>query len=419
MFPIRLIAVFSIAFLGAMEVTSTKPLKISAYLSTAFIDYSLKPQQEKIDFLKASSSNTPLFNEVELRTRTNRFELGRQRYMVRLSPNGFGEAKQGKRVFNATLQFNKLQYQDELNDALEKRYRDVLALLFLSREYELSRQLALIYDDRLTVLKKQVTTLDFMFNDLVTAEDKDIDLQLDIINLENDIATLKSEMSAFLPVGEDALIDTSGLVSLEDIIAAVKDMDSTIKDDNLHLKIAQKEMEMDEARFKLEKAENRDYISYLEARYDAADSEEPSRAFSTGFGVRIPIVNPNRLDINRRKLAAIRSKTQYANKKRRLTENVMNLSHGLFRSLRQYELLMGKKQNSKAEASFKHFKGVEGVDPIILLKLKESMVKTDMALQKAKYRIYTKYIQLLDAHGRLAEKPFVNHLSTVKTKLQR
>ncbi|NJL60024.1 MAG: hypothetical protein HC887_10695 [Desulfobacteraceae bacterium] len=54
---------------------------------------------------------------------------------------------------------------------------------------------------------------------------------------------------------------------------------------------------------------------------------------------------------------------------------------------------------------------MNGVSPLILLKLKESILRTDITIETITHHVYEKYIRLLDISGNLSDKPLKNYLS--------
>ena len=69
-----------------------------------------------------------------------------------------------------------------------------------------------------------------------------------------------------------------------------------------------------------------------------------------------------------------------------------------------------KTKESNAENYFEKFLQVDGVSPLILLKLKESMLKSKILIVKINHRVLERYIRLLDVSGKLLEKPLKNYL---------
>ncbi len=383
---------------------------IDDYLKTAANDETLGFQNEKIAFLKTSSSNTPFLNEVELRVKIDEFKSDRQTYAARFKPNGWGEAEDGRRVYGATLAYNEAHGNELFCRALKARYMTVIDYLFNRDAVELNEKLMILYEDRVTVLKRMAGSHDFDGNDLIDAENDIIKLQLDLIDLKNKIANIEDEIRRNAPSGQIEF----GTEKIVDIEYMRKFAGETMKSEaveNVYTQNARLNSELAAARYRLERSENRKYIRFVEAEYDLDDRDDFEKAFSIQVGFSIPIVNPNRLDVNRRKLASLKAKSEYENKKKSAGEKIAVLSRALKRLIAQHDVLAAKKKDSGAESSYKIYRKVDGISPLILLKLKESMLKTDIAVIKTRHRLYTKYFTLLDISGKLSEKPVKNYLS--------
>jgi hypothetical protein len=182
--------------------------------------------------------------------------------------------------------------------------------------------------------------------------------------------------------------------------------------ENVHIRRAHLSTELAENRYNLERAENRRYLSFLQFDYEMDERRDFEEAMILRFGIMIPIVNQNRLDIDRRKITSLREKSDYENLKREIAGDITFFLRDLERSIKQYDILLGRKAVSNAESSLEVFKRIEGTNPLKLLKMKKSILKTEVAITKMKRRILRKYVNLLDVCGKLSEKPFRNHLST-------
>ncbi|CAN2044704.1 Outer membrane efflux protein [Candidatus Magnetomoraceae bacterium gMMP-13] len=385
-------------------------ISMSRYLNTAFQDDTLIFQNEKISFLKNSSSNTPFLNEIEFRMNIDEFESDKQKYAIRFKPNGWGEAKNGKYMYNKTLQYNKAMYDLLLNQALKDRYNIIIDYIYNRQMISLNEELTVLYEDRVNVLKQSADDLNFNPNDLIDAENDIIRLELDLINLKNETVNIEDEIRQNLPGTKAVNFDTARMISIqgmEKIIAATR----LTEQKNVYLEYNRLNAALANARYELEKSENRKYLSFIETAYDTDDRDEFEKAFSIQFGISIPFINPNRLDTNLRKLSSLEAQSKYVMMQKKMTENSSILSRDVSRLIKQYSVLNAKKTQSKAKSFFDIYRRMEGANPLILLKLKESLLKTDISMQKITRRIYKKYINFMDISGKLSEKPLKNYLS--------
>lgn len=386
------------------------PFSTTRYLSTAFHDDSLVFQNEKLSFLKSSSSNTPFLNEIEFRMKLNDFESNKPKYAIRLKPNGWGEAINGKKVYDKTLLYNEAHYDLLVNKALKERYTTIIDYFYNKQLIALNEALMILFKDRVDVLKKSVGNLNFDADDLINAENDIIRLELDLINQKNDTVNIEDAILKNLPGAEAFLCGTPRMIDIQEMEDIINKTES-ITQDNIHLESTRLNAALSKARYELEKSENRKYLSFIEAAYDTDDQDAFEKAFSIQFGISIPIVNPNRLDTNRRKLRILKAQSEYANMHKKVNQERVILSRDVKRLTAQYKVLKLKKHQSNTQSSFDTYRHMEGVSPLILLKLKESLLKTDISMHKILRRIYTKYIKFLNVSGKLSEKPCKNYLS--------
>ena len=96
---------------------------------------------------------------------------------------------------------------------------------------------------------------------------------------------------------------------------------------------------------------------------------------------------------------------------KRLARDLTKLSGDLKKLLEQYDLLMEKKEAGNIEAAMERYMHLEGVRPIVLLEMRESILQRDVALEELWRDINTSYIDFLDKTGKLVEKPLRNYIS--------
>jgi len=405
-------AVFLCLILSASSVSWAEGASVTEFLSSAAQDPTLHFQNEKVDFLNGSSPNTPFIREVEFRARIDQFKESQQRYGVRLSPTGWGETRNGRKVYKASLAYNEAQLELLLNKALKRRYRVLIDFARTRDLLELNRKLIAIAEDRLDIKRKSINDLDADPTALVAAEDDIIQLQLDIIDLENSVRDLEDEIKTAMGADEPVSLDPVDLIDIDAIKQAIENFSQPPEGENIHVRRAYLSTELAENRYNLEKAENRRYLSFFQFDYEMDERRDFEEAMILKFGIMLPIVNPNRLDIDRRKLTSIKEESDYQNLKREIAGDITFFLRDLERSITQYDILLGRKAASNAESSLEVFQRIEGTNPLKLLKMKKSMLKTEVAITKMKRRILRKYVNLLDVSGKLFEKPLRNHLST-------
>ena len=99
-------------------------------------------------------------------------------------------------------------------------------------------------------------------------------------------------------------------------------MESTAPQDSSHLKLLEAEQELMLANYdlKVDKAENRRNIGYLQAEYDTERGNEFDEHMGFQIGIRIPLSNPDRPDLQRSRLDILEDQFD-SDKERRMASN--------------------------------------------------------------------------------------------------
>ena len=224
--------------------------------------------------------------------------------------------------------------------------------------------------------------------------------------------------------------DTSDLIS----VAAIKSMvDSTkfeLNEDNYTLRNIRGEFELAQARFELEKAENKQVISYFEFSYDhpgmldELNKRDRGRyydsrgAFIVDLGIKLPWFSINRQDFARRQINFMRDREEYDQLRRDLARKMRKDESDIRALIKQYEFLTARENEVDAEASLKKYLQMSGVDPLVLLSIKENLIENKMEKATVYYSILRNYIYVVDVTGRMSSKPLCNFLSSRREVLE-
>ena len=86
----------------------------------------------------------------------------------------------------------------------------------------------------------------------------------------------------------------------------------------------------------------------------------------------------------------------------------------LRRKIRQYELMVEKRQKETESGILAKYSSLDGVNPVIILKLKERMVKQEIKTAELEAEIYALYIDLCRLTGVFEEESGKNSLYGTK-----
>ena len=396
---------------------------IDTYLLTARKGSALKMQKKKVKYLKQSSSGMPLVDDVEIRVRNQALEFDNQRYTLRVEPCGFGETKAARQLYRNQLSFNKLKEKRMLAKRLKRRYDDVLDCLEKHSLLQLHKELAVIYEDRVKVLEKLTESSDFSLSDLIQAEDRFTESTTENIEREQRHRLLQKKIQNRIKDSSFVMFDTTDLVSIDSVAAFIENTDFKIGKKNIYMKYEKLQLQRAESEYRLETAQGRRYISFLEFSFDDGEWSEElerknvgkaydlGRAYLFEVGLRIPFINMDKNDVNRRMLKYYSDKQNFEQINEDLEDKIEKDSDDIRVLLAKYKYLQRREEDINSESSLKKYLEMDGIEPIRLLSIKESIVKNKIAREKVKHDILRNYIRVLDVSGMLADKPLKNYLS--------
>jgi hypothetical protein len=399
---------------------------IARFLSTAKKDYTVTAQHSKTEALKSFPYRLPFIDDVEFRVRNTAFESPKMRYSVRVQPKGFGETRAADALFKSQVSLTDQENQLLLNSALLFRY--MMAIDLLERQTLLRRysELTLVYEDRIKVLAKKTYTTDFDLNAVIVAENELTKMKDQKIEERKEISILKREIGGYLADTGFSELDTTGIVGVETVSETVKPDRVAIDTNNVYLANYRLRFQVSGNKYSLEKAQDRRYISFLSFSHDQDQlldeldrrldrkAYDLNNAYAVELGFKLPFVTADGREIARRKAAFLDDKAAYEQALRELIEKMKRDVDDIQALIAQYRYLMARENEVDAQASLKKYSQMTGVDPLMLLSIKQGTLENNIRKEKVKFNILKNYIRVLDVAGQLSRKPLINYLSAAK-----
>ena len=85
--------------------------------------------------------------------------------------------------------------------------------------------------------------------------------------------------------------------------------------------------------------------------------------------------------------------------------------YGLLMLFKEYDFVAKQVNESQTLYALDHYANIQGSPPIVLLRMKELVLKRQSQLVSLEHAAYQKYIKWLDLTGQLSETPLKNYLS--------
>jgi hypothetical protein len=421
---------FCLFILFLINLSYSESIKLSDLLLTAKSSVDVTIQEEKSEYLKKSDHFFPLIREAELRVGSKLSAVNRPEYTLRVQPGGFGETRNTRKMMKALSEHASEARSLRLNEELLERYMLGLNFVEYSQVYNLQEELILVYEDRIDVLEKRVFNGDADLLMVIDAEDELTKLKSDHIELGREIRVLKNKIASLLKKSEFSDIDTSGFADIA-VIAAEVDTSALNPDtNNVYMKYYRAEFDLTKSRYDLERSESRRYVPYLDFSFDHDEasnqlgrkndskSYDMKKAYSVEFGLKIPFINFDRQTIARRKVDFLDDRESYEKAKIEMEDQMHKDIEDIRALIALYKHLQKREQEVDVKASLKKYLQMSGVDPLMILSIKESLLKNSMKMKNVKYSLMRNYVRVIDACGKLSGQPLRNYISSNKEQVE-
>jgi hypothetical protein len=247
--------------------------------------------------------------------------------------------------------------------------------------------------------------------DLIDAESDELEITIDIEEagiLLDELEYLIKELYDF----PGAISwDEVELMETEDILNLFAEFRANPGNEYIELIKLDQRNALEAERFNIEKSESLRNIGYFQAGYDVNRGNEPSEHFGYQIGVRIPIVNPDKPQLNRRKLALMGDEAKLDEERdahrKNMELNVLRMDH----FATQHSEIMSKLKSIEQENILNLQSPGKGVKISDLIKWNEFHRELLEKKNQVEKKIFKTYIEYLNLNGKLSEFPMRNYLS--------
>ena len=401
------------------------PLSTSNILATAKTQTVIALQERKIDVLNGQSYRLPFLEKVDFQTETDRFDWQRQEYRVRTSFNGWEEMRSLKEQKAANVVKEQAERNVLFKDVLYDRYALLVEYRYEQTALKMYRQMFNVFADKRDVLQKMAKlSTDFNIEDLIKAEEAAFEFQQKILQSEGNIhnmgqflnriintadgsATTKFETSSSLTAFQ---LDTADWIPLSIMRRLVADLPQTAEKNPLLSHQAAK-ISVVQSEYNLEKAQTKKVIDYAQIRNSARNRDALIREWSVGVGIAIPYRGSAKAELNSIAFKRLEEENNLKNLQTNLDLQIFSLQQDLDLIFKEYDFIEKQVNESQTLYALDHYTSIQGSPPIVLLRMKELVLKRQSQLITLEHAAYQKYIKWLDLTGKLSELPLKDYLS--------
>lgn len=222
--------------------------------------------------------------------------------------------------------------------------------------------------------------------------------------------TLQHKMQRLYPeaINKTLLIDTVNIRSISSVLAIVDSLE-TVSAISASIAYQQQRIEMANAEYKLEKSNIN--IGFLQTEFDQSKYNDDQTPINLSFGVTLPITNPNKGDMTKRKLEAIEAENELKEAQievkadKQIAQQRLKLLAERYRSL---QIQINKLEGGNLVQTLSTLKGG---DPRIIVQYREDLTKLKALSLKIIRDFQWTYIEYLAESDYLQQLPLVNYLA--------
>lgn len=384
---------------------------VAEFILSANNNAEVKTAEAQVKYLDASPYKLSPLQKLEFRTQNREMLSTQQAYAVRINPANPWEIRSTNRYFTAYKSSLSLEKQRAFKDALVERYNLVILYFYYYELKSLAEENERLLEKQLAVLDRQTASSFFDADEYVKLKLEQLDKKA---QKEEAVFDWQSQMAAankFYPQGAGKKInwESQSIISVSRI---EKVADSLLTFMIKPLEVSYFEQQVTVARRQYEMEKSNINLGFLQTSYDRRRVNQERNPFGISLGVTIPITNPNKGDMARRKLSEIESEVEL-NAVTQEEQGARNVAYQkLKESIAQYHELHRKIDELEKSNLPQQLTQLKNGDPLIVLQFETGINKLRALLVKHQRHVLTDYLGFLAHSDHLQQRPLVNYLST-------
>lgn len=379
------------------------------FISNAYKHPSVTSFDKQLVYISNKPYSPAPFQKIELRTESNQLDPTRQDYAIRLNPANPWEMRLQNQYFKELSNSLQLKKNLALKAELSSRYKLLVNLVVAKQFMELAKKKLYLVRRYTSTLEKQQHSTSFDAEDYLELTLEEMEEEVHLEEMAFEFEQIKLQVSTALPepsafINEWALEE---IITPEQIKAITDSATFRINSTTgLYYKskigLAKREYEIEKANIN---------IGYVQTQYQHFRIEQGRRPWSIGLGVALPLVNPNKSDMTKRRLDIIESEQELSEVELDVTEEQQKSLRELKSLLNRYQSIQEKLTTLNVSQLSSTISVVKDSNPVAGLRFQYNLYKLELLKVKLHQRILFVYIEWLTNTDALQQVPLTNYLS--------
>lgn len=409
----RAIVLYSwlISLFIAVNVEVSGQVTVSEFLRSAKDDREVRLFEEQLSYLQQKPYQLSPLQKLEVRTRSNQLDPARQDYALRLNPANPWEVRHNNNYFKEFQLVLATRKAIVLKEVLAARYKLVIDFMYYRELKALAEEDKKLAEAALAVLGMQQYSDSFKGDDFVKLNLEHLNK---VVALEEVSFEMDNQMDHIVekhPAAFDQNIewDYQRILSIDQIEMVVDSL-FTAEGSNIALAYQEGKVNLANQEFKLERSNIN--VGFLQTQYEPYRIEQNRKPWNISMGITIPIANPNKGDMTKRKLEAIEAQYDLDEKRGELQSQRVMLHRRLKNLITRYRLTKLKMDELRNGTLAKTLTEMKGNNPLAAIQFNANTLKLQGIVLKLRQSILSTYIEFLSSTDRLQQHPITNYLSS-------
>ena len=357
------------------------------------------------DYTDRRRVRLPWIQEYEYRTETDEFDLDRQEHALRISPSSPGLHRAQRNLAEHYRRKRSVVETDYRNRRIEDAYVAWKDLYIREQQLTSYARLQDVLSDRLIIRQRQTQQSDADFREVLDMREKLNEVRVRRYELELATRRLREQFG----LDTAATLAPDKMLSVEEIMVQLMNDDVIPRDPRLDE--YQYERELIERETALEKAEKRQFLDFVQVRYNGPHDEVLRERVQLRLALVLPTSGNRNLKLEELRLEqeelAREQQVRSQELERRMTEQQQRVRDriGVYRKFVQVKEEELRELRALAQAIAQR----RGSDPDLLLKINEDTEEIRLEKLERQEEIYDDYLEYLVLSGQLFAEPLKNH----------
>jgi hypothetical protein len=388
------------------------------FLQAAWNEPALQTFANQEDYLNTNPYRLAPVRRLEFRTESNQLDRTRQDYALRLNPASPWEMKRTNQYFKTYQELLQLDRDRVLKESLQARYKVIIGWLYFEEIKQLKEVDTKTTDKLIQILEAQRNSGFFDAKDYVELKLDQVEKAIELEETRFEIDNQRRRVEALYEQARLKNLSWSmtDVLSIDQVKIVV---DSIAHQTSATGEVAYREKKIDlfTSEWKLEKSNIN--VGYLQTKYENFRIDQNRRPWSVSLGVTIPVFNPNKPNMAKRKLEAIEAEGDLAQAKSDQQAGREILQAKIESLIKRYHDVSMLMESLKVDELATTLQQINDSNPMTTVRLQSNLIKSKTMATRLKQEIYLSYIEFLSYSEVLQQRPVINFLSPTGTLISK